>query len=191
MLPEIISAGAASIALVVSVVALRSTKASQIHTARSVVVRSAFEAFNDLSNLRIHYWQTAHLLSLPENYELESSMVRQAADEYSGPERAQFFILERSVATRIFELFEQSVYELRLARESGDQGREQFQQEVYNHFTRRLLRNPRLAYLWKAKDSALSGYFEEYTIQAYNKDVHASEMDDMGPIAPARPAAAE
>lgn len=65
---------------------------------------------------------------------------------------------------------------MNVAKQSGGRGRERFLQEVLDYLTGRLLRNPRLLYLWSKSGGNLQVFFEELTRKHYNDHI----LKDLG-----------
>jgi len=183
-LSSTVSAVAALLSLPLSIVAFVMSIRTQRYTLHAATISDWYREMNELSNLRITHWQTAHLIELPESYSGEVAVLRAALASASEAELRQYELLERAVAVRIFEIFEQIVYHLRLAIDVGDHRKAVFLEEVKNYMTGRLLLNPRLLYLWSALGGRLNAYFEPYTKEIYDKEVGQAApetMDARGP----------
>jgi len=100
--------------------------------------------------------------------------------------RYEAVVRERAIAVRIFELYEQTLYTLKTASEGHDRRRRAFLGEVLAYMEGRLLRNPRLRYLWDCEGGNICVYFELATRKRYEEQVLAgcgSDSDDpLGPF---------
>ncbi|WP_216590909.1 hypothetical protein [Streptomyces brasiliscabiei] len=134
-------------------------------------VNRIYGIFGELASLRSSNWQTAHLWELPEAYYDQISVMRVANGDLSEQDRARLLILERTIAIHIFGVFEQILYSQQVAETFGDAARLEFTREVRQFFTGRLLRNPRLVYLWASSGGGLCYYAELETRAIYDREV--------------------
>ncbi|WP_344920941.1 hypothetical protein [Streptosporangium oxazolinicum] len=168
MLTEVVGDIAQALALPIAVLALVVALVVQRRSAHSATIQSVYQAFGQLTTLRIEHWETAHLLEMPENYVVQFEAVRRAVGRVSVKEQERLLLLERAVAVRIFEMFEQNFYEQIQARRAGEKQRLLFLQEVEGFFLR-LLQNPRLVWYWDPQNGNLCQYAEKETRAHYDK----------------------
>jgi hypothetical protein len=126
--------------------------------------------FRQITALRLSHWQHTHILEPPDNYERTKRLLQAALGKPSREERAKLLLEERNVALGIFQLFEETLYQLSDA-ERVDQTRVEFLHDVLNYMTGSLLRNPRLLYLWSETGGCLCSDFELSTKQYYDENV--------------------
>jgi hypothetical protein len=179
-----ISAIAALLSIPLSILAVVLGLRVQRYALQSATIRDWYSSMNELSNLRITVWQISHLIELPDSYWREVARLKSAFASLSLEELKKYEILERAVAVRIFEIFEQTIYELRLASGTKDRKKVEFLGEVKQYLTGRLLRNPRLLYLWSPSGGDLGTYFEPYTHEVYDREVASDPRTGLDPVGP-------
>lgn len=145
-------------------------------TNRSAVV-DMYSDFRQLTELRLAHWQHSHILEPPANYERTKRLVSKAVGEPDERHMAQLLLQERSVALRVFQLFEETLYQMN-SEEKLEKSRERFLQDVLDYMTGRLFKNPRLLYLWSETGGGLCRDFEVATIQYYNTHVNIPSRDE-------------
>jgi hypothetical protein len=180
---NVVQAVASVLAIVIAVASYRkSTRvAHDIHHQESL--RLQYQEFNELSALRLTYPEVSHILELPEQYQLTLQRVRRRVSELPLHERLDAIIRERAVALRVFELYEQTLFQYEHAKECGNKKGEEFLAAVIEYLSGRLLLNPRLAYLWECNgNGGLQTYFEETTNIHYDEKIrpHLLEVDSIG-----------
>jgi hypothetical protein len=186
-----VSAAGIVISLVMAITALVFSLNVQRRTSHSDAVYRAYDAFATLGSLRADNWQAAHLWELPEAYHNQVLLTRAAIGHVNNQERARILILERTVAIQIFGVFEQVLYSHTLSTRFGEKDRTAFMHEVQSFFTERLLRNPRLVYLWAEDGGGLCRYAEPETRATYSREVWQADdelaSDPIGPFDDADP----
>lgn len=147
-----------------------------------ILLYSHFQTFSDV---RVANWEVSHLFELASGYEQVCSNLLAAVQPLGEPRRHELLLKERAIALRIFDLFEQTLYQKVTADTYRDPYRSRFLQEVLDYFTGRWLRNPRLRYLW---DDGLHEKFEPATVEYYNNHINGGDnsetiasSDPMGP----------
>ena len=143
------------IALLVSVVSAFYSHRMGGFSNRSGLIKDQFNAFDELTRIRLENWHLNHLFELEPNYEMVSRQVGRAVGELGESDRQRMLLQERAVALAIFQAFEQNLYQIGQAKEHRDSHAEAFLSEVCDYFTGRLLRNPRLLFYW-AEDGGKS-----------------------------------
>lgn len=158
----------ACVAVLISVYgALRAVHAHHETLATETVVQ-LYGHFQTLSDLRMANWELSHLFELPSNYDEVSRSLAVALGPLSEARQEELLLKERAIALRIFDLFEQVLYQKTTADRYHDPARREFLQSVLDYFTGRWLRNPRLVHLWR---TAMSESYETATIAYYDRHV--------------------
>jgi hypothetical protein len=169
----VISLVAVAVSFVVGLLYVRAEHAS---VSRSAVV-DIYGDFRQITELRLNNWQHTHILEPPGNYERTKRLTRMAIGEPTEQEKAQLLLQERSVALGVFQLFEETLYQLNSSSHI-DTARAGFLQDVLDYMTGCLLKNPRLLYLWAEEGGSLCADFEVETKQYYKNHVKILSLDD-------------
>jgi hypothetical protein len=152
----------------------------------SGVIKEAYASFMSMNDVRTEHPYQSHLFELSENYEQIAASVATATQHLrnSPHEIARLLLEERSVADRLFTMFEESYYQWQQAQASGDTPRAEFLLAVVDYFTGRLLRNPRLLWYWSPNGGALAGHYEADTVAYYDANVKQTHenVDSEGPF---------
>lgn len=184
----VVEAAGALLAVVVASYAVVVSRRSENAVLHHNTVTGVYDEFDELAQLRLDNWELSHLLELPENYAFVKEMLRGAQTEISDEHEAALLVRERAVAIRVFTLFEQTCYYRNQAVAQKDTERAAFLEEVLAYFTGRLLRNPRLQYLWRSDGGNLCLYFEQGTIEYFDSCMaNIPSSDDGTGIDPAGP----
>lgn len=158
-------------ALVLSIFSLLFTVTSNRETGERDAVKAAYDRFLEFGRHQAQFPETGHLFVLPDAYPRVSALVGVAVANKTKEERAQLLIKERGMAQYILTHFESTLYDKKAADRFWDTTRANFQNEVLDYFTGRLLRNPRLLWYWDPKGGNLTAEFEKETIEYYNNSV--------------------
>jgi hypothetical protein len=184
----------AALAVVVSLYSLHISRRSERQSREHDTVTSYYDEFDELAQLRMEYWNASHLLELPENYAQSKRHLTLALGPLTEPACYELLLRERTIASRVFTLFEQTCYYREQAVKQQDHERCEFLDAVLDYFTGRLLANPRLRWLWCPEGGNLCAYFEEGTIKTYRCSVSdasglskgdgVDQVDEVGPYLP-------
>jgi hypothetical protein len=172
---SIVSLVLSSFAVVVAVWAGRTQLRSVRESVRAAAVSNMYTDFRRLTELRLENWEHSHILEPPANYEHIKRIMRLALSDLDAKGQARHVIKERSVALGIFQLFEQTLYQVRDAH-GVDHNREAFLNDVLHYMTTRLFLNPRLLYLWSLDGGSLCEDFEPETIAYFDQHVPRDKM---------------
>lgn len=175
---SLISLVVAVTALGVSASAVLSAVRAHRDKATSDAVKLLYAQFQTFSDLRVENWQLAHIFEPPEYYDATCDALAAAANGVNAAKRAELGLKERAIALRIFDLFEQVIFERNVAGRNRDKDRVAFLNDVLTYFTGKWLRNPRLLYLWR---SELHASFEPVTLEYH--DTHVVSDDPSAPLA--------
>jgi hypothetical protein len=151
-------------------VLVRAERQSVSHTA----VSDIYGDFRRLTELRLDNWEQTHVLEPPDNYARTKRLLQLALDDFTVRDMAQHLLQERAVAQVVFQLFEQTLYQVKDAHRV-DAAREAFLNAVLNYMTSCLLLNPRMLYLWSAEGGGLNADFEQFTKDYYDAHMPPAE----------------
>src|SRR5262249_27100747 len=101
----------AGIAIVGSLVAAWVSLHAPREVIRAETVTATYSGFRLVNELRSTAWQVAHVLDVPENYELTVSRLRVALADTPPAGVAELLVRERAVAIALIQIFEESVYQ--------------------------------------------------------------------------------
>jgi hypothetical protein len=166
------------IALLVSISSGVFTYVSSRESSAADTIKTQYQLFADMVKLEIENPYLGHIFAEPRRYNEVKARVVEAVANMPDDEKAKNNLKERAVADYIFLLFEHTIFQKREAADSFfDWQKAQFDQEVLDFFTGRLLRNPRLLYYWDENLGGLSDALEVVTKIYYKdhvlKDPHA------------------
>lgn len=173
-------------ALIVSVLFAVLNRDVSIDTVDAGMIRGVYDIFMDLNGMSVSNPEIAHIFELPENYTKTESMLLNFYKDKTDPEIVLCRNKERGTALRIFTMFEHSLYQYQQAMATKRFTRAEFLRQVLDYFTDRLLRNPRLLWLWDAKGGNLMTHFEKPTRDYYSEHVKLEatppNIDPVGPF---------
>lgn len=185
---QAITAVVALAAFVLSLVSLWLWYKTQKSSSKMDAINQAFDAFIELSNRRLEHWEVSHLFEVPETYDRVKERLHRCCSEAGFGRRDEFLIKERACAVSIFTLYEMVLYKWGVAKQYRENHCEEFLKEVLDYLTGRLLKNPRLVYLWSEEGENLQVFFERETKRYYKERVLEGQdklpMDVTGPHYP-------
>ncbi|HKV12621.1 MAG TPA: hypothetical protein VJ725_31035 [Thermoanaerobaculia bacterium] len=166
-LPAII----ASLALVMSIVSLYQSSSFQKDSSGTDMIKSQYATYYELGRLEIENPQMSHIFAMPNWYDRASRSVAALVGPLDENKREELILKERAFARVIFTHYEDLFFQWRHASRMGDTERVAFLGEALDYYTSRVLRNPRLLYLWSEKGENLGIDFEDETREHYNAKV--------------------
>jgi len=106
----------------------------------------------------------------------------------SEKKRAEYILKERAFANFLFGFYENTLFQYNESLKSRNKDRTDFLRKALDYFRNKVLRNPRLLYLWDSDGGKLSINYAESTIEDYDKNVWnnkdrslALSIDSVGP----------
>lgn len=159
------------IALVVSLTSAYFSVKNYGDTVTQQAIESAYKTFYDINIHNINNSSLTHLNTMPDSYLFVKDKIHTALAPIDARESAAHLVKERAFANYLFSIFEQVFYQYNQAVVNNNKNRADFLREVLNYLTGRVLRNPRLLYLWDVNGGKLSTYYESATIEYYNQHV--------------------
>ncbi|MBI5433161.1 MAG: hypothetical protein HZA52_10060 [Planctomycetes bacterium] len=176
---------AAVIAIVVSLWSVRGQRDLEHESYTQTLIHDQYELCRVLDALRVEHPEISHMLALPaqsgdkvwETYELFEREVRALFDpkEDLARSRAALYLQEHAVALHVADIYEQTLYQHELAKDSGDDARAEVLEMLCKYYEGRMLRNPRLRYHW---DHGVSDMMETSTRIRYDHNVREAYPDD-------------
>jgi hypothetical protein len=112
-----------------------------------------------LDLLRVDHPEVSHMLALPvldgsdtwKNYHLLKTQVRHLI-EAEGPvtdaARSRLYLKEHATALHVCDIYEQTLYQRRLAEKAGDKNRFEVLDMLAQYYETGMLRSPRFRYHW-------------------------------------------
>jgi hypothetical protein len=102
--------------------------------------------------------------------------------------RAEYLLKERAFANYLFGFYENTLYQYNNSVKIRNTGRTEFLKETLDYLREKVLRNPRLPYLWDPHGGGLSINYSDATREDYDKLVLSHKnssmtigVDSMGP----------
>src|SRR5262249_52069064 len=136
--------------------------------------------------LRVEHPEMSHMLALPaqsgeepwKNYNLLKRSVRRLFlhdGSLTEVTRARVYLQEQATALHVCDIYEQTLYQRKLAKQAGDKSRFKVLDMLAEYYEGRLLRNPRLRFHW---DNGASDMMEESTLKRYDENVRTAYRRD-------------
>ena len=181
------------LALAMSIISLYQSSSFQKDSSGTEMIKSQYATYYELGRLEVDNPQLSHIFAMPNWYDRAFRSVVALVGPLDEKKREELILKERAFARIIFTHYEDLFFQWRHARRMGDTERVAFLGEALNYYTSRVLRNPRLLYLWSEKGANLGIDFEAETREHYNaKVLHDPALplkeipDRAGPFEPAR-----
>ena len=161
----------AAVALVLSAVSIYFSIKVHRDSLYSSIITQAYGTFNEGIKMLLEHHFLNHLLVMPKIYPEVKRLIQKSFGKTAGRQNSELLLKERSMALYAFQIFEHFHYQYKHSIDVKAKERIEFLHMVLTHFTKRLLKNPRLLYYWSESGGNLSAYFEPETIEYYNKEV--------------------
>jgi hypothetical protein len=174
--------GISVMAVLISVWTARAEIRAERESLGAGEVTDIYADWRRITELRLDNWQHTHILEPPANYVRTKALLQAALPEMSEQDVARHLLQERAVALGVFQLFEQTLYQVEHAART-DRRREAFLRDVLDYMTSCLFQNPRLLFLWREDGGGLAADFEDSTKAYYAAHVDAgdrSRQDSQG-----------
>jgi len=181
------------LALAMSMISLYLSSSYQKDSSGTDMIKSQYATYYELGRLEVENPQLSHIFAMPNWYDRASRSVAALVGPLDEKKREELILKERAFARIIFTHYEDLFFQWRHASRMGDTERVVFLGEALDYYTSRVLRNPRLLYLWSEKGANLGIDFEDETREHYNAHVlHDPALplketpDRAGPFEPAK-----
>jgi hypothetical protein len=186
-----LSALSALVALVISIYALTFHRRLGHETSTQTLIHAQYELCRALDTLRVQHPEISHMLALPSkgtepwrNYRDFKRQVRHlAAKPITEKMKARLYLQEHATALHVFDIYEQTLHQRRLAKTARDTNRFNVLDELVKYYETRMLRSPRLRFHWEKGGSDM---MDPATIKRYDARVrrkYPHELpDDKSPL---------
>lgn len=159
------------LALAMSMVSLYQSSSFQKDSSGTEMIKSQYATYYELGRLEVENPQLSHIFAMPNWYVRASRSVAALVGPLDENKREELILKERAFARIIFTHYEDLFFQWKHASRMGDTERVAFLGEALDYYTDRVLRNPRLLYLWSEKGANLGIDFEDETREHYNAKV--------------------
>ena len=154
-------------ALIVSVTsAYVSTKSSR-DTITQRTIDNTYANFYDISVTGMSNSDLMHLITVSENYDMVQKDIHLSLMPISEQKRAVYIL----IAAYLFGFYENTLFQYNESVKSRNKGRTHFLKSTLDYFRLRVLRNPRLLYLWDKAGGNLSINYAKETLEDYDQNV--------------------
>jgi len=187
---------ASAVAVTISLYALKMQRELGHETSTQTLIHAQYELCRVLDQMRVEHPEISHVLALPvlgaetpemtwQNYKDFKDRVRDmfdAKEQASVAERAKLYLKEHAMALHVFDIYEQTLKQRKLAEKAGDWDRLKVLKMLSDYYERCLLRNPRLRFHW---DRGGSDMMDDETRERYECVVRKSfneTADDTSPL---------
>lgn len=172
-------------AVLISIYALTFQRRLGHEISTQTLIHDQYELCRALDLLRVDHPEVSHMLALPvrkgndtwRHYDTFKRHVR--AIEKQGPDveaaRASLYLKEHATALHVCDIYEQTLYQRRLAEEAGDKKRFAVLDMLAQYYETGMLRSPRFRYHW---DNGASDMMEPSTKARYDQKVRAAYPDE-------------
>lgn len=174
-------------ALIFSILSYRDIPKRHSDTRTADMINNSYSELLGMTTFQAQYPMQGHLYATAGNYEAICQKVRIATGlEMTDADISRNEIIEIALAMSIFAYFEHHFFQWEQAKKGKDKVRTQFLLEVLKYFTERLLRNPRLLWLWAESGANLREHFEDKVREYYVQhiDMDNKYVDVIGPYRP-------
>ncbi len=138
-------------------------------------IREAYSTFFEVDRLQLENWQVSHIFTTPGGYDRVKADIVLAVKDASPEKLVELRLKERVLALHVFDNYEQILFLLDHAKQSGQREQARFLQTMADYFTSRILRNPRLLFYW----STLADNYEGTTQKEYAARVLHNAQDPL------------
>lgn len=167
--PEITAMVFSIVAIVISGYALLEGRWQHQDERNTEVLDAVYEDWMVLSQVRD--WRVQHLVEAPDTYEAVRDVARILAADMSLKEKAETFLIERSMVNTILTNFEHLLKQWQLAKEQEDISRLTALREEVNFYAEVYLRNPRLLWYWREDGGGWIHGADPSTVDWYRENV--------------------
>lgn len=142
-----------------------------------------YHEYSVLSELRVNHPEHSYLLELPGNYEGRITDFRTSPLPVTN--RLEYLMRERAIAIRIFQVYEEAWYAYENRSPFWLPKRRRLSREVLAYFQSKLLKNPRLQFLWSEAGGNIRIHFADKVVEEYEKALRnpgTPAVDPQGPL---------
>jgi len=175
-------------ALVVSFLSAYFSIKSYRDTVTQQAIDNTYKTFYDISVAGMNNSDLFHLCAMPESYNMVQKEIHVSLMPITEKKRAEYRLKERAFANYLFGFYENTLLQYNESIKNRNEDRTNFLNGILDYFRTKVLRNPRLLYLWDSNGGKLSINYAKVTIADYdnhvlnNKDRSlTSSVDSVGP----------
>ena len=157
-------------------------------TVTQQAIDNTYKTFYDISLAGMSNWDLIHLCTMPEMYNMVQKQIHVSLMPIDEKKRAEYSLKERAFANYLFGFYENTLLQYHESIKKRNTDRTNFLQGILDYFRAKVLRNPRLLYLWDSHGGKLSFSYAKITIEDYaenvlnNKDSSLTiSVDSIGP----------
>jgi len=175
-------------ALVVSFASAYFSIKSYRDTVTQQAIDNTYKTFYDIFATAMDHSDLTHLCTIPEGYNIVERNVHLSLMPITEKKRAEYILKERAFANYLFGFYENTLLQYDESIKNRNRDKADFLIGILDYFRVRVLRNPRLVYLWDSQGGNMSMNYAESTKEDYNKNVLnnkdnslAISVDSVGP----------
>ncbi len=175
-------------ALVVSFSSAYFSIKSYRDTVTQQAIDNTYKTFYDISVAGMDHSDLIHLCTMPESYDLVQKEIHLSLMPITEKKRAEYLLRERAFANYLFGFYENILLQYDESVKNRNTDKSEFLHGILDYLRDKVLRNPRLLYLWDSHGGKLSTNYAEATIDDYNENVLKSKnrsltmkIDSVGP----------
>ena len=157
-------------------------------TVTQQAIDNTYKTFYDISVAGMSNSDLIHLCAMPETYNVVQKEIHLSLMPITERKRAEYRLKERAFANYLFGFYENTLLQYLESIKSRNSDRTDFLEGVLDYFRTKVLRNPRLLYLWDSNGGKLSVNYAKVTIEDHDKNVLKSidssltlSVDSIGP----------
>ena len=158
-------------ALVVSFLSAYFSIKSYKDTVTQQAIDNTYETFYDILATGMDHSDLTHLCTLPEGYSIVEKNVHLSLMPITEKKRAEYVLKERAFANYLFGFYENTLLQYHESIKNRNKDKADFLKGILDYFRVRVLRNPRLIYLWDSHGGNMSINYAESTQEDYDKNV--------------------
>jgi hypothetical protein len=140
-------------------------------TVTQTAIDNTYKTFYNICVTNLNNWDANHLYTMPENYEMVKKNVHLSLMPIDKKKQAEFILKEMAFANFIFGNYEYTLVQYNDATKNRDFNKAVFLKDILDFFRIKILRNPRLLYLWDSHGGNLSIYYAKTTKEDYDRNV--------------------
>jgi len=140
-------------------------------TVTQEAIDNTYETFYNILATGMDHSDLMHLSTMPETYTIVEKEIHLSLMPITEKKRAEYTLKERAFASYLFGFYENTLLQYNESIKNRNRDKAGFLKEVLDYFRVRVLRNPRLVYLWDSHGGNLSINYAESTKEDYDKNV--------------------
>ena len=151
-------------------------------------IENTYRTFHDMSITAMNNSDLIHLCAMPEAYNMVKADIHLSLMPINEKKRAEYNLKERAFANYIFGFYESTLLQYNESVKISNTDRTNFLEGILDFFRNKILRNPRLIYLWDINGGKMSINYTKVVIEDYDKNVlnnnDSSIKNNVDPVGP-------